>query len=93
MTVDQAIASLQAKLLEGDKISFPSKTWSGGGFKAEAVRKILQVQNSQNELFDAASAMLDYQRKIPVKLRPISLFNRLEDALNSVREAHQIDPD
>lgn len=90
MSTDQARESLQRSLADGDKV-MSSKTWSGGDFKSEAVRRILAVQNSQTELFDAAQTVLEWLRSVEPELRPIAKFNRLEDALNGVREAHQME--
>lgn len=91
ITMDQATESLWQSLSDGDKL-MSSKTWSGGNFKSEAVRRLLAVQNSQEELFGAASTVLDWLRELPPESRPIAKFNRLEDALNSVRETHQMEP-
>lgn len=91
ISTDQATESLRQSLANGDK-AMSSKTWSGGDFKSEAVRRVLAVQNSQGELFDAAATVLDWLRELRPEDRPIAKFNRLEDALNSVREAHQMDP-
>lgn len=55
-----------------------------------AIRRIIRVNNSQEELFDAASVILDWMRTLPLADRPIAKFNRLLDAINGVREAHQM---
>ena len=44
-----------------------------------------------NELFDAAQAMLNWLRELCPRDRPIAKFNRLQDAIDRVREAHQMD--
>lgn len=40
MTKEEAVASLRKSLQEGDAL-IKSQTWSGGGFKSEAVRVLL----------------------------------------------------
>ena len=54
--------------------------------------RIIQVTNSHTELFDAASVILGWMRGLKSEDRPLAKFNRLQDAINSVREAHQMEP-
>lgn len=42
------------------------------------------------ELLAAAEAILDALKELPVRQRPIARFNRLQDAVDQVREAHQM---
>lgn len=58
-----------------------------------AMKRVICVRNSETELFDAASVVLDWMRTLPPEDRPIAKFNRLADAINGVREAHQMDPE
>ena len=56
-----------------------------------AMKRIITVRNSQEELFDAASVILTWMQTLPVEVRPIAKFNRLSDAIDGVREAHQME--
>jgi len=56
------------------------------------MKRVIVVQDAQGELFDAASVILDWMRELHAEDRPLAKFNRLQDAINSVREAHQMDP-
>lgn len=57
------------------------------------MRRIIAATNSNVELFDAASVILGWMRGLAAKDRPLAKFNRLQDAINGVREAHQMEPD
>ena len=57
-----------------------------------ASRRIIAVSQASGELFDAASRILEWLQTIRIEDRPIALFNRLDDAINGVREAHQMEP-
>jgi len=60
---------------------------------SEAMRRVIRVTNSHIELFDAASVILGWMRGLRAEDRPIAKFNRLQDAINGVREAHQMEID
>lgn len=57
------------------------------------MHRIVVVTNSHTELFDAASVILGWMRGLRAEDRPLAKFNRLQDAINGVREAHQMDPE
>jgi hypothetical protein len=57
-----------------------------------AVRRITVVEQASSDLFDASLLVWEWLKTIRVEDRPIAYFNRLEDALNSVREAHIMEP-
>jgi hypothetical protein len=57
------------------------------------MKRIIAVNNAQSELFDAASVILGWMRGLHAKDRPLVKFNRLQDAINGVREAHQMEPE
>ena len=57
------------------------------------IMRIIRVTNSHTELFDAASVILGWMRGLKSEDRPLAKFNRLQDAINNVREAHQMEPD
>lgn len=57
------------------------------------MQRIVVVTNSHTELFDAASVILGWMRGLRAEDRPLAKFNRLQDAINGVREAHQMDPE
>lgn len=90
MKTAQAIASLEEALKLGDE-TMGSKSWTGGSFESGAVRRLLAVNRSHGELFDAASTVMKWMMELPVDRRPVIKFNRLMDALNGVREATQMD--
>lgn len=56
------------------------------------MKRLSVVTDAQGELFDAASVILGWMRGLRAEDRPLAKFNRLQDAINSVREAHQMDP-
>lgn len=56
------------------------------------IMRVIVVNNAQTELFDAASVILGWMRGLRAEDRPLAKFNRLQDAINGVREAHQMDP-
>jgi hypothetical protein len=58
-----------------------------------AMKRIIMVTNGHGELFDAASVILGWMRGLRAEDRPIAKFNRLQDAINGVREAHQMGTD
>lgn len=58
-----------------------------------AVNRIIATTQANSELFDAASFVMEWMLTIPPASRPIAKFNRLADALNGVREAHQMEPE
>ena len=60
---------------------------------SDAMRRIITVTNSHTELFDAASVILGWMRGLHAEDRPIAKFNRLQDAINGVREAYQMEID
>lgn len=63
------------------------------GPKSPVLNRIVAVEQANTELFDAAVALTDWLRTVPVQHRHIARFNRLQDALNGVREAHQMEPE
>lgn len=48
------------------------------------------AREAYGELFDAAQVVLGWMKQIPPRDRPIAKFNRLQDSIGAVREAHQM---
>lgn len=57
------------------------------------MKRLAVVRDAQTELFDAASVILGWMRGLRAEDRPLAKFNRLQDAINGVREAHQMEPE
>jgi hypothetical protein len=57
-----------------------------------ALHRIAVVEQASSDLFDASLLVWEWLKTIRVEDRPIAYFNRLEDALNGVREAHIMEP-
>jgi len=49
-------------------------------------------EQAYSELFDAAETVREWILTLPVHLRPLAKYYRLQEALNAVREAHQLAP-
>lgn len=47
-------------------------------------------QEAYSELFAASDVILDWLKELHPRDRPIAKFNRLNDAIDRVREAHQM---
>ena len=62
------------------------------GHQSPLIQRIEGVEQAGSELFDASSRILEWLRTIRTEDRPIALFNRLEHAINAMREAHQMEP-
>lgn len=56
-----------------------------------AERAVSVGTHAYGELLAAAEAMLDALKELPVRQRPIARFYRLQDAIDHVREAHQME--
>ena len=63
------------------------------GSQSPVFKRILAVNHSQGELFDAAEAVMKWLSTVRFGDLHINRVNRLTDALNKVREAHQMEPD
>nr|WP_321985292.1 hypothetical protein [uncultured Lichenicoccus sp.] len=55
-------------------------------------RRVVVVEQANSDLFDAAEALSEWLRTVPVEARHIARFNRFYDAIAGVREAHQMEP-
>lgn len=53
--------------------------------------KRIMVANANSELFDACSVIERWILTLPVEQRPLIKYMRLLDAINGVREAHQME--
>jgi hypothetical protein len=69
-----------------------ARLWEAHGPSPE-MKRIVVVNNAHSELFDAASVILGWMRGLRAEDRPLAKFNRLQEAINGVREAHQMRPE